>query len=97
VSTSRNAALYFPFIQAEDSLENNYLRNMPPSGMIAGIFARNDSNRGVWKAPAGIDVGMIGAEGLKEILTDAENGILNQLGINCLRKFPVYGTVVWGA
>jgi phage tail sheath protein FI len=60
-------------------------------------MARTDAQRGVWKAPAGIDAAVNGVQGLSVSLTDAENGDLNQLGINCLRSFPVAGRVVWGA
>ena len=65
--------------------------------MIAGVMARTDSQRGVWKAPAGIDAALTGVAGLQVEMTDAENGLLNPLGINCLRTFPVYGRVVWGS
>ena len=51
----------------------------------------------MWKAPAGIDAALTGVAGLQVEMTDAENGLLNPLGINCLRTFPVYGRVVWGA
>ena len=60
-------------------------------------MARTDGARGVWKAPAGIEAGIAGAAGISVPLTDAENGDLNPLGINCLRTFPVIGPVVWGA
>lgn len=60
-------------------------------------MARTDSQRGVWKAPAGTDAALSGAQGLETVLNDAENGALNPLGINCLRSFPVTGQVVWGA
>jgi phage tail sheath protein FI len=56
-----------------------------------------DSQRGVWKAPAGTDASLGGVAGLSVELTDAESGLLNPLGINCLRTFPVFGRVVWGA
>jgi Bacteriophage tail sheath protein len=64
---------------------------------VAGVFARTDGERGVWKAPAGIDASLRGVQGLSYALTDLENGTLNPHGINCLRSFPVYGRVVWGA
>ena len=64
---------------------------LPASGFIAGVFARTDSQRGVWKAPAGIDAVLRGAQGLSYLLTDPENGTLNPLGVNCIRNFPVYG------
>ena len=60
-------------------------------------MARTDAQRGVWKAPPGIDAAMNGVQGLSVDLTDAENGMLNPLGVNCLRSFPVYGRIVWGA
>ena len=60
-------------------------------------MARTDADRGVWKAPAGIDAALSGIQGLAAKLTNEENGTLNSLGINCLRTFPVYGQVIWGA
>jgi uncharacterized protein len=97
LGTSENAAVFFPRIQTADPLDNFRLRSMAASGFIAGVFARTDSQRGVWKAPAGIDAVLRGAQGLSYLLTDPENGTLNPLGVNCLRNFPVYGNVVWGA
>jgi uncharacterized protein len=94
---STNAALYFPWIQAPDPLFGNRLSYFPPCGFVAGIYAATDANRGVWKAPAGIDAGVTGASGLQFTLTDLENGDLNVQGINCLRQFNVYGNVLWGA
>jgi phage tail sheath protein FI len=64
---------------------------------MAGIFARTDATRGVWKAPAGIESTLRGVQGLGYELTDGENGVLNPVGINCLRNFPVIGRVAWGA
>jgi phage tail sheath protein FI len=64
---------------------------------VAGICARTDTARGVWKAPAGLDATLTGVPKLSVALTDSENGRLNPLGINCLRAFPVGGRVVWGA
>jgi phage tail sheath protein FI len=61
------------------------------------VMAQTDSTRGVWKSPAGIDAGLNGVQGLQVNLTDEENGLLNPLGINCLRTFPVTGRVIWGA
>ena len=97
LGASKNAAVFFPRIMAADPLADFRVRAMPASGAIAGVYARTDGERGVWKAPAGLDAGVRGAQGLSSVLSDGENGILNQLGINCLRTFPVYGTVVWGA
>jgi phage tail sheath protein FI len=94
---SRNSAAYFPRIRAQDSLLNSIVRAFPPSGAMAGIYARTDAERGVWKAPAGTSAMIVGAVGLAVSLTDPENGVLNPLGLNALRTFPVYGTVSWGA
>jgi hypothetical protein len=70
---------------------------LPPSGYVAGIFARVDNDRGVWKAPAGIDAAITGISGLALPLTDDENGQLNPVAVNCLRTLRGFGTVVWGA
>jgi len=92
-----NAAFYFPWLKMPDPLQENRPRDVPPCGFIAGIYSRTDANRGVFKAPAGIDASLTGVLKVKEILTDEENGVLNPKAINCIRNFPVYGTVVWGA
>ena len=92
-----NAAFYFPWLKMPDPLQENRPRDVPPCGFIAGIISRTDANRGVFKAPAGIDATLTGVLKVKEILTDDENGVLNPKAINCIRNFPVYGTVVWGA
>ncbi len=96
-SNSQNAALFFPRVKMADPLKENRLVEFVPCGAIAGIMARTDVQRGVWKAPAGIDATVTGARELTVKLTDGENGQLNPLGVNCLRSFPVYGNVVWGA
>jgi uncharacterized protein len=92
-----NAAFYFPWLNAPDPLLENRLRAFPPCGFIAGIYARTDSTRGVWKAPAGTEASVTGAAGVTVLLTDKENGVLNPQAINCIRNFPVYGIVSWGA
>lgn len=91
-----HAALYFPHVQLTDPLTGR-LRSFPPSGVVAGVLARTDSERGVWKAPAGTEARLAGVRSLTVRLTDRENGLLNPLGINCLRTFPVVGPLVWGA
>lgn len=93
----KNAAAYFPRPKLPDSQRQYRLRPFPACGVIAGLYARTDSERGVWKAPAGIDAALRGVRGLTYKLTDKENGVLNPLGLNCLRNFPVYGNVAWGA
>jgi len=94
---ARNAALYFPCVRQVDPLRDGQIDTFVPCGIIAGVMARTDTSRGVWKAPAGLDAGLNGVQGLQVNLNDLENGQLNQLGINCLRSFPVHGRVVWGA
>jgi phage tail sheath protein FI len=94
---ARNGAIYFPRIKQADSQLGGQIETFVPCGTIAGVMARTDSQRGVWKAPAGIDASLAGVAGLPVEMTDAENGLLNPLGINCLRTFPAYGRVAWGA
>jgi phage tail sheath protein FI len=94
---SRNVALYFPRVLQSDPLRDGQTDVFAPCGVVAGIMARTDSQRGVWKAPAGLDATMAGVQGLQVVLSDGENGLLNPLGINCLRSFPVSGKVLWGA
>jgi phage tail sheath protein FI len=97
VTRSPNAALYFPRIRAADPLRENRLRDFAPSGVVAGVIARTDAARGVWKAPAGQDATTLGARELAIRLTNGQNGLLNPRGVNCLRTFPAAGRVVWGA
>jgi uncharacterized protein len=92
-----NAALYFPRIRVADALRENRLSTFAPSGAVAGICARTDAQRGVWKAPAGLDASLTGVAELTVVLTDGENGQLNPRAVNCLRSFPEFGRVVWGA
>ena len=94
---SINAAFYFPWVSAADPRLGNRLRAFPPSGFVAGLYAQTDAQRGVWKAPAGTDASLTGASGVTETLTDIQNGTLNVQAINCIRNFPVYGTILWGA
>ena len=94
---ARNAALFFPRVIQPDPLRNGQLDIFVPCGMVAGVMARTDATRGVWKAPAGIDAALNGIQALEVNLTDAENGMLNPIGINCLRFFQVAGRVVWGS
>lgn len=93
----RNTALYFPRVIEPDPQQENQLDTFVPCGIIAGVMATTDVTRGVWKAPAGIDAGLNGITGLEVNLTNDENGLLNPVGINCLRTFPIIGSVVWGA
>ena len=97
-----NAALYFPRLRMNDPLHDDALADFAPCGVIAGVMTRTDRDRGVWKAPAGLEAGLRGVHGtsiagVAAALNDVENGRLNLEGINCLRSFPAIGHVVWGA
>lgn len=99
VPPSTNGALYFPWLRALDPLSGEPLE-LPPSGFVAGIYARTDTNRGVWKAPAGLETVVLGTAGgvvERGRMTDDRQGVLNPLGVNVLRTFPGVGTVVFGA
>jgi uncharacterized protein len=89
------AAVYFPRILPAG--QGGALDPAAPCGAVAGVYARTDTSRGVWKAPAGLDAGIAGSSGLEVALTDTQNGRLNPIGVNCLRTFPTAGPVVWGA
>jgi len=91
-----NAALYYPRVKIPDPLQENRLDEFAPCGVVAGLFARTDAQRGVWKAPAGLEATLAGVRELAYKMTDGENGQLNIIGVNCLRTFPVIGHVVWG-
>jgi phage tail sheath protein FI len=92
-----NAAFYFPWVTAPDPLQENRPKNYPPCGFAAGLYARTDTSRGVWKAPAGTEASLVGVLGPRVPLTNGENGVLNPKAVNCIRALPVYGTVLWGA
>jgi phage tail sheath protein FI len=95
---SQNGAVYFPYLLSNDPVTGN---NVPvaPSGFVAGIYAQTDASRGVWKAPAGLATTILNTSGpvLSGVMTDPQQGVLNQESINCLRSFSGVGTVVWGA
>ena len=100
--TRKNAALYFPLVRLPDPLQEGSLDDFAPCGIVAGVMSRTDAERGVWKAPAGLEAalrGVVGTSvaGVAIALNDKENGDFNPLGINCLRSFPNVGHVVWGA
>jgi len=78
-------------------LRDGQLTTFAPAGAIAGVIARTDATRGVWKAPAGLDATLGGVASLSVPLSDPEIGQLNPLGINCLRASPGAGHTVWGA
>ncbi|MFJ4205647.1 phage tail sheath subtilisin-like domain-containing protein [Streptomyces sviceus] len=91
---SKYAALYYPWIKSFDPASGQ-TRMIPPSGHVAGIWARNDSERGVHKAPANEVVR--GAVDLETQITRGEQDLLNPIGVNCIRAFPGRGIRVWGA
>jgi phage tail sheath protein FI len=92
---SKYGALYYPWVKVANPARGGELMFMPPSGHLAGIYARSDTERGVHKAPANEVVR--GAIGLATQVTKSEQDILNPLGINCVRAFPGRGIRVWGA
>ncbi len=92
-----NSVVMYPRVVVPDALMQNRPKSLPASGSVAGIWARTDGARGVWKAPAGTEARLRGVADLTFVMTDQQNGILNPLGVNCLRSFPIYGPVVWGA
>ena len=96
-TNSRNAALFFPRLIKPNLLHDNKMEKFAACGSVAGVMARTDTQRGVWKAPAGLDAALVGVSALSVPLTDSENGELNPLAINCLRAFPAAGRVVWGS
>lgn len=93
-----NAAVWFPQIIAPDPKDREgKTRPFVPCGAIAGVIARTDTERGVWKSPAGIEASLIGVSDLTVKLANEENGDLNPLGVNCMRIFQEIGIVNWGA
>ena len=97
VSQTRNAAVYFPAVKIADPLDQFRPRAMAASGTLAGVYARTDAQRGVWKAPAGTDATLNGVDALSTVINDLENGSINQKGVNALRLFRDYGKLAWGA
>jgi phage tail sheath protein FI len=96
-SPTNYAAVFFPRLRETNPMHDGQIETFAPCGAVAGIFARTDTQRGVWKAPAGLDATLAGVLDLSVRLDDPDNGELNPLGINCLRSLPAAGKVVWGA
>jgi Bacteriophage tail sheath protein len=98
IPKSPNAALYFPYLKTIDPL-TNLAMELPPSGFVAGKFADTDLKRGVWKAPAGLEtqIGTTTGVATSGRMTNQRQGVLNPLGVNCLRTFRDSGTVIFGA
>lgn len=102
VARTNAAALYFPRVLAPDPLKEFAPMDFAPCGVVAGVIARTDATRGVWKAPAGLEARMNGVSalslgGVPGLLTDGQVGQLNPIGVNCLRTVAGTGHVVWGA
>lgn len=90
-----HSAVYWPRVQIRDS-SSGAVRKIDPSGSIAGLMARIDGNRGVWKAPAGLEADLRGVRGVEIAMNDADNGQLNPQAVNAIRVFP-NGVISWGA
>ncbi|MCP4463716.1 MAG: hypothetical protein GY819_13050 [Planctomycetaceae bacterium] len=88
-----HAAVFYPRLEYS---RGGLTKKIGPGGAIAGLMSRTDAARGVWKAPAGIEAGIRNILGVELELTDAENGVLNKKGVNCIRVFP-NGIVNWGS
>jgi len=97
IAKDKNGAIFFPRIKAPDPLEEYRLKEFDPCGVVAGVIARTDAQRGVWKAPAGIEAVLAGVPDLAVRLTNEQNGMLNPKGVNCLRILPDVGRVIWGS
>jgi phage tail sheath protein FI len=94
---SSYGAVYFPWLKTPNPLGGATPILAPPSGFVAGMYARIDAKRGVWKAPAGTEANVGGAIGLAAEITDAQQDFLNPIGANVIRSFPASGLVIWGA
>lgn len=104
LTTSTYAALYYPWVQVRNPFYNPDTNatvpttlNVAPSSIAAGIWARIDGTRGVWNAPAGLECSVRGLVELEYNVDDGAQDQLNPLGVNCIRRLPNYGTVIWGA
>ena len=93
----KNGAVYYPWLQVRDP-QTSTVTTQGPCGAIAGLWAATDTARGVWKAPAGTQAAIGGIVGLTHVLDDENDiGVLNPLGVNCLRVVPLVGPALWGA
>jgi hypothetical protein len=91
-------AIYFPWVKALDPTGvSRQPILLPPSGYLAGLYARIDATRGVWKAPAGTEASLNGVVGLAAELSDVQHGNLNPIGVNVIRRFAGAGVVSFGA
>ncbi|MBN1203765.1 MAG: phage tail sheath family protein [Myxococcaceae bacterium] len=92
-------AVYWPWIQVADPVGagQGSTAVVPPSGHVAGLYARTDARRGVWKAPAGVEAAVLGIQSLQHRLLDSHQDDMNPAGLNALRLLPAAGAVVWGS
>jgi phage tail sheath protein FI len=102
--TSNYSALYYPWIKIPNPFYNPDTNataprtlTAAPSAFAAAMWSRTDGRRGVWKAPAGVEAQLIGVAGLEFDVGDGDQDQLNPLGVNCFRKLPSFGAVIWGA
>lgn len=91
---SSYAAYYHPWVTVA-SLDGTATVTIPPAGHVAGVYANTDTNRGVWKAPAGVP--LLGMRALSENINTAQSDLLVERGINILRNIPGHGFQVWGS
>ena len=103
-ATSTYTTMYYPWVNSPNPLYNVDLNPtapktvlIQPSAFAAGLWTKTDGRRGVWKAPAGVETRLVGASSLEFEVEDLEQSVLNPSGINCYRKMPSYGPVVWGS
>ena len=99
LTSSNFAGLYWPHIVVGDlvGIGRNPTITVPPAGYVAGLFARIDGRRGVWKAPAGTEATLAGTIAIEYELNDLHSDELNPKGVNAIRRIPGAGRVVWGA
>jgi phage tail sheath protein FI len=88
-------AFYFPWLRTRDAIDTDKLVSVPPSGHMAGVYARTDTERGVHKAPANTTIR--GALGVTQNISRADQDVLNPAGVNCIRFFSREGVRIWGA
>lgn len=92
-----NVALYVPRVQVPQTSQKSPLHAIPPSGTMAGVLARSDQKKGIWKAPAGIEAILQGIQGIEQTLTQLEMSQLSSLGINPIHQVSPSRYVAWGA
>jgi hypothetical protein len=102
--TSTYSVLYYPWVKVTNPFYNAETNPgpptsvlVPPSGFAAGMWSKIDARRGVWKAPAGVETGLLGVAGLEYVVENGEQDVLNPLGVNALRALPGFGSVIWGS